>query len=91
MVEVGSNKYSLQMQWNAQEIEENEAAFRYGLFMRTIGSIKLPGEREEGNYRFDKKQTLFSDTGWKSKPKSKRTVQRRKNPRDLRRETHYKE
>ena len=61
MVEVGSNKYSLQMQWNAQEIEENEAAFRYGLFMRTIGSIKLPGEREEGNYRFDKKQTLFSD------------------------------
>ena len=30
------------MKWDDSEIEDAEAVFRYELFMRTVGSIKLP-------------------------------------------------
>ena len=60
-VTADQKNYSVQMKWKAGEIEEDEAAFRYELFMRTMGSAKLPGEDYTNGYRFEQKHSLLSN------------------------------
>ena len=60
-VSVGKSHYSVQMKWDDSEIEDAEAVFRYELFMRTVGSIKLPGEDCTNGYHFEQMHPLLPD------------------------------